>query len=129
MDFIKEKLIILTNELSKLRYEKYCDIKKFEYLPCGYKEDSSIPSQDKFDVFDDSMRVSGCDGHFWFHVNFKTPKSVKDREVVFHLDTTHNGSWDAINPQALVYLDGKIVQGIDFNHRDVLLEFDTQYDM
>nr|WP_289707577.1 hypothetical protein [Enterocloster clostridioformis] len=40
----------------------------------------------------------------------------------FLITTGREGQWDATNPQMLFYLNGKIVQGVDVNHREILIK-------
>ena len=49
--------------------------------------------------------------------------------MYFDLKTGLEGQWNAMNPQCLFYLDGKLVQGLDTNHTDVRLEFGKEYDI
>lgn len=44
------------------------------------------------------------------------------KRVEFRFITGREGQWDATNPQMLFYVNGRPVQGIDVNHRQVLLE-------
>ena len=129
MSFIIEKLTVLTNELSKMRVEQYCDITDITYLPCDYKENSPVPPITDFKPFADGIKVLGEDAHFWFHMNFKTPVKKNNTQVNFHLETSVKDRRDGTNPQSLVYLNGIMVQGLDIHHHDVLLEFDTEYDV
>lgn len=66
--------------------------------------------------------------HYWIKGEFDTPAAEPNTEYCLRADTGING-WDALNPQALLFLNGKIVQGIDVNHKDNSLLPDTHYDM
>ncbi len=102
-------------------------INDFSYAPCGYKTDNTPPA-DGWAPFHAGGHLSGKDRHFWFHFTFKTPTVGEREQVVFHLSTSADGAWDALNPQGLFYANGKTVQGLDINHQDVLLEPNTDYD-
>lgn len=62
----------------------------------------------------------GRDTHAWFRFVVETPACAVGRPLALLLSTDAQG-WDAVNPQFLVFLDGQAVQGVDGNHRDVLL--------
>lgn len=66
--------------------------------------------------------------HYWIKGEFDTPKAEPNTEYCLRVDDGLSG-WDALNPQALLFLNGKIVQGIDRNHRENYLEPGTHYDM
>lgn len=74
--------------------------------------------------------IGGNDAHFWIYKRLKTPKQTRENtKLYFELKTGREGQWDAVNPQCLVFLDGKEVQGMDVNHTDVELEFGKEYDL
>lgn len=120
VELLKENRIVETQMLNGMRY-----------IACDYKkENNNPPAPDAgWMDFPAGTRVSGKDGHFWFHLQFTTPAAQEHRQVQFHLNTSRDGDWDGTNPQCAIYIDGKIVQGLDINHQDALLEFDTQYDL
>ena len=49
------------------------------------------------------------------------PEEFAGKCVVFQLTTGREGEWDATNPQFTIYVNGKLVQGLDVNHREVIL--------
>ena len=49
------------------------------------------------------------------------PDHFHEKCVVYELRTGREGSWDATNPQFRVYLNGVLKQGLDVNHREVIL--------
>lgn len=63
----------------------------------------------------------GYDRHQWFYTEVNIPERFEGRNVIFRITTGREGEWDALNPQFLFYLDGKLVQGLDVNHREVII--------
>lgn len=57
----------------------------------------------------------------WFATDITLPAELEGEEVFFCISTGAEGSWDAVNPQIYFYLDGKLVQGLDVNHREALI--------
>lgn len=130
MDFKAEKIRTLCEKLFELKTEVLGYIDGFEFAPCGYKGNRNVPEDAaEFKKFGRGERVCGKDTHFWFRNKIKTPPHEDGKELYFRLSTGCEGQWDATNPQGLVYLNGKIVQGLDTNHTTVPLEFDTEYDI
>ncbi len=127
MSFIKEKIKITCDNLLGIANKKLYDLDNIEYVPCDYKTDNTFP-RDGWKPFGKTDRVYGVDGHCWFRTNFKTPKAEKNESYYLKCVTGKEGLWDATNPQGLIYLNGKMVQGLDTNHVDVYLEPDTEYE-
>jgi alpha-mannosidase len=63
----------------------------------------------------------GYDRHRWFRTEITIPERFKEKNLIFKISTGHEGEWDALNPQFLFFLDGRLVQGLDVNHREVLI--------
>ncbi len=128
MAFVKDKIKITCENLHGFAYNKLYDIDDIEYVYCDYKTDNSFPS-DGWKPFGKNDRVYGKDGHCWFKTTFKTPKAVAHKNYFIKCTTGFEGQWDATNPQGLIYLNGKMVQGLDTNHVEVFLEPDTDYEL
>lgn len=58
---------------------------------------------------------------FWFKAEFTIPKELNGKYVVLEVATGKEGQWDAVNPQFLSYLNGTVVQGLDTNHREIIV--------
>lgn len=58
----------------------------------------------------------------WYRTRVQIPEEMGGKRVEFRFITGREGQWDATNPQMLFYVNGRPVQGIDVNHRQVLLE-------
>lgn len=68
-----------------------------------------------------TMHWYGPDEHDWFAAEAAVPAAFEGRELWLHVKTQIEEWDDAKNPQFLLFVDGRAVQGIDMNHRDVLL--------
>ena len=129
MDFTKEQIREVAKVLDSLRYTRAGDMKGFEYTACGYIPDNKAP-EGPWEIFPEGLRFGGRDQHFWFRKSFHTPKMREGFRLYFDLKTKeYERDWDAVRPQVLVILNGHVTQGLDINHRQVLLEPDTDYDM
>ena len=127
MSFIKEKIKITCDTLLELAHKKLYPIDNMEYTPCdGYKT-SNTPPADGWMPFPDGTRVRGKDTHYWFRCSLRTPPAEVNTQYYLKYTTGYEGSWDATNPQGLIYANGKMIQGCDTNHTEVFLEPDTEY--
>ncbi len=71
--------------------------------------------------FDSAKDVwSGPDEHYWFRAQITVPESF-DGKTLWVEVATQIRFWDAVNPQFLAFVNGEVVQGLDCNHRDILL--------
>lgn len=61
------------------------------------------------------------DLHRWFCTTVKIPEKMHEKKVVFEIRTGREGQWDATNPQMLLFVNGKLVQAADVNHRELVL--------
>ncbi len=55
----------------------------------------------------------------WFKQTVKIPENFKGRHVIYNI-TPYARAWEnEVNPQFIIYINGKVVQGGDSNHRYV----------
>ncbi len=103
--------------LNGQRFQNVTPIDDIDFYPCEYKTDNTLPSLSLFRKFQKNERWGeGFDTHAWFH--FTLPAVG---ENTFLRARTEYSGWDGNNPQFLTYINGKIVQGMDVNHTEVLL--------
>lgn len=127
----KEKIRTTVEYLKELICIETTELNGFKLLPSEYKKAQRPPASDeKRRTLNGGDFLEGTDTHFWISKKMKTPKAPFDEaRLYFDLKTGRENRWDATNPQALVYLNGHAVQGLDIHHTDIRLEFDTEYDM
>lgn len=70
-------------------------------------------------VGEDELNTPGV---VWYESRLVLPQVQEGQSLEFHLDTGVKGEWEEENPQFEFYVNGEICQGIDRNHRNVLLE-------
>ncbi len=121
MLIIKEKIRKINQYfkiVSGLRQKKIAEIGDILYLPCDYKTDNTLPTPDTMQVFpENGVWGEEIDSHAWFYL--KTGPVLPG--TFLKVETERNG-WDADNPQFLAYVNGKMRQGLDTNHRELFLE-------
>lgn len=62
----------------------------------------------------------GDDSYAWFRCELRLSPEMAGLPVYLCVETGRSG-WDALNPQFTLYVDGELRQGMDVNHRDLLL--------
>ena len=91
----------------------------------AYKVGQTLPDESLFTPLPpDGIWGTGQDSHTWFR--FRIDPVGPD--TYLHISTERSG-WDADNPQFMCYINGKLRQGLDTNHREILLAPDEPADV
>lgn len=122
MYFTEERIKRILDELSKYIHTDSEQITAYKVKAGNYGE-ISVPerSDNGWGPFPADGRWGGKDKHFWFMTDVEIPARFEGKEVVYEVRTGREGQWDATNPQFLVYINGKLTQGLDVNHCEVIL--------
>ena len=115
------------NSISSAMERKICDTLPMEYCESGYKVGNE-PPRDGWKPYSPTVPLAGGDGHYWIRCSFKTPKAEKNEYFVLRATTGREGLVVTTNPQGLLYLNGKMAQGLDTQHTDAFLDEDTEYE-
>ncbi len=122
MLLLKERIQKIINELQGYRYSLSQKIERYKIKEATCKGDKYLElDTDDWKDFGSSQRWGGYDQNFWFSTEVYIPESFSGKPVMFELRTGREHEWDRINPQFKFYIDGKLIQGLDINHREVLL--------
>lgn len=128
-DLAKKKIETLVNKLASLRFEQEQKLAG-EYLFCDYKTDNAIPGKDAGWIpLEETPHFDGVDAHFWLHFHFEIPVIPENKEIRFCLLTGRENVWSCMNPQGMIFVDGKNVQALDTKHIWYPLESGRSYDM
>ena len=114
------------NTSLELIYRKIVDVSGVEICDSEYKTGND-PPMDGWRPYDANIPFVEYDAHFWLRASLRTPTATDNEYLVLRTETGREGMWDATNPQGLLYLNGKMVQGLDTNHIEAFLEADTDY--
>lgn len=126
--FLKDKIRILCENLSQQAKQPCGGVGPLEAVKTGYKQ-GNTPPEEGWLPLEPGAWLEGEDTHYWVRASFRTP-AVSPREyLILEAVTGKEGQWDATNPQGLLYLNGKMTQGLDTNHTEAFLEPDTQYQL
>ena len=124
MPMIREKLVKTCQLLKNYTDRVLEPLRGLEAVECGYKVGHTPPAEGW-----QSLGLIHC-AHkpMWIRGSFTTPEAREGTEYILKFQTGVEG-WDAINPQGMLYLNGKMVQGIDTNHMEAFLAPGTGYEM
>lgn len=93
-------------------------------------------SEQPWQLFQAGDRWGGNDAHAWFQADIQLkPEDIgkpltarlatcQEHKNQYHLVSFYAGSqqkdrWDIMNPQFILYLDGRLNQGVDVNHNEI----------
>jgi alpha-mannosidase len=124
MFFVLERADKIAEELKKYIYTSKMIIRE-----CGFKEGkfSNIAAVDAsplpWNAFPSGTRWGGNDRHSWFRAQVALPENFNHKTVAFLIHTSVGSGLvdDAANPQFMLYINGQFIQGMDINHREVIL--------
>lgn len=123
MDFLDKRVNGICEELKKLKIKQRCPIAAWEYKEGDFihPEDAAADAAE-WQTFDSqTMHWYGKDRHYWFKTTFTVPKELDGKPMWMHVRTQIDEWDDAKNPQFLLFVNKAVTQGMDMNHRDVLL--------
>lgn len=121
--FINEQIEKLCSTLRDYSVTERKEITDIEYTESGYRGSEGAP-KDGWQHFHLNTVLSGTDKHYWFRFNINCENAGEHKKRFLKFQTGREGTWDAINPQGLVFINGKATQGIDVNHTELLLDYD-----
>ena len=121
MFFALERIQKICNDLKNYVYTDKVQINNYKMLEGNYLGLEAINNaKGKWQDFKTGDLWGGRDYHCWFKTSVEVPESFKGKTIALNFYTFEEG-WDAINPQFILYVNGEEIQGIDINHREVIL--------
>ncbi len=123
MHFLDKRVKVICDELRKLQRKQKFPVKNWKYKKGNYvhPEDAEAAKEAWEDFDCDTMHWYGPDKHYWFKTIYTVPEELAGKRMWMHVMTQINEWDDGKNPQFLLFVNGTAVQGIDMNHREVLL--------
>ncbi len=126
MNFIYERIEQMLSRIYPLTKRAVYPIDGFECAECGYKTSETPDEELVYRPWTKNDRFGGKEEwHGWYRGIVKVPDCPEGCSL--ELENYYD---DGQNPQYLVYLDGKLVQGTDKNHVSVPLDpTHSEYDV
>ncbi|MFG6368666.1 MAG: alpha-mannosidase [Lachnospiraceae bacterium] len=123
MHFLDKRVNVICEELKKLKVKQKFVIDNWMYKEGNFirpeEAEADTTAWEKFDC--QNMHWYGKDRHYWFKTTYQVPQELDGKRMWLHVRTQIDEWDDAKNPQFLLFVNGEVIQGIDMNHRDVLL--------
>ncbi|WP_413376543.1 alpha-mannosidase [Alkalihalobacillus sp. 1P02AB] len=116
-----EKLENRINELDRLRYRDIKMVNSFSTFEPMRGEENLLPegySDQKMSV---NSNWSGRDRYLWLHTTLCIPEKWLGKKSVLFLDLGRTGGGNNSGFESLLYVNKKPFQGVDSNHREVIL--------
>ena len=116
--------------LKSTEFENVTPIENITYCHCDYKTDNTPPPLSEFVPFENGGSFgTGDDSHAWFHFTIDIPTHMQSKPVELGICTDFDRFGVTTNPQFLLYVNGKIRQGMDTRHKEYLLPEGTHFDI
>lgn len=123
MVFAKERAQVICDQLKKFRKMQSLPLHDWQMKDGTFfrpGEADAAPSP--WVAFDsETAHWYGPDRHYWFRTAFTVPKNFDGRPLYLILRTQIEEWDDGKNPQFLLFVNGTVTQGLDMNHREVLI--------
>lgn len=119
MIFTQQRAEKIALELKNRIYCDKIDITDYKVAEGRYSDITNKETQ--WNEYKTGELWGGRDKHFCFKTTIVVPERFNGKTIAFNIRTGFEGEWDALNPQFLFYLNGNIIQGLDTNHREVLI--------
>lgn len=128
MDFLDKRVNGICEELKKLKVKRKFPINTWQYKEGNFIYPADAAADEAaWEEFDcKTMHWYGKDRHYWFKTTFTVPEELSGKRMWLRVYTQIDEWDDAKNPQFLLFVNGKVVQGIDMNHREVLLSTEAE---
>jgi alpha-mannosidase len=122
MYFTEQKIKKILKDLEIHCYPDSVRIESYK-MKEGFDPGNERPDLDdsRWVEFRTSDRWGGRDTHYSFRTRISIPENFHGKTVVYRLETGREGQWDATNPQFFIYVNGRLIQGLDVNHREIEL--------
>ena len=122
MNYLRERIFQELGWLADRIVVQRQPVENITYVPWDYKGEGHIAPRDGWrpqrsrEELRETIPAGGTktgygEYHAWFKARLEIPQSMKGRKVELCIRSGHG-----FHPQYIVYLDGRIVQGVDGNH-------------
>lgn len=111
----------LLQDLRKWEVREEFEIKEIQWMKEYVRHPEDLLEVKSWQTFANGSTWGGKDQHAFFSFDVEVNEKYPNQRSVLSLETVLEG-WDAINPQFMVFIDGKFRQGMDINHREIVLQ-------
>lgn len=109
-------------EFPKFVYQETKPITGWQMADAAWDErEVPAPGTKELQPFTIGDRWGGPDVWKWFFGKVEVPQEWVGKKVALYLHFGRRGEWDATASEALLYVNGKPLAGLDTNHQEVVL--------
>lgn len=122
MYYLLERIDKTCGEIAKHVYKDQINLENYMYIDGNYHNIDLIKEapEDGWREFKTGDLWGGKDCHGWFKCSVEVPENFAGQTIALNFHTFEEG-WDATNPQFILYVNGEQIQGVDINHREIIL--------
>ena len=125
MYYALERVQKICNDLKDLVYLDKLSIDDYKIIEGNYLGiDAANKAEGTWEDFHTGDLWGGYDKHYWFKTSVTVPEGFKGKTIALSFKTFDEG-WDAINPQFILYVNGEHIEGLDINHKEVIMSHDA----
>ncbi len=122
MLLLEKRIKRILDELKEYIYPLAKSVEGYSYKTAGERKfEAADPGGPGWETFGTGSIWGGHREYHWFTAEIAIPEAYDGKCVIYELTTGREGSWEATNPQFRIYVNGKMVQGLDVNHRSIIL--------
>lgn len=123
MVYLDKRIQVICDELKRLVVKQDRPMTGWQYKEGNYVFPADAAADSRpFQEFDSqTMHWYGPDRHYWFRCEYTVEPEFEGKSLWMMVRTQIEEWDDAKNPQFLVFVNGVPIQGVDMNHREVLL--------
>lgn len=123
-NFLKQRIGEVLKQLEKYITPVRRKVTGWQTMECDYKQNNTVPSpnEGEWREFGEFERWGmKPEEHRWFYKHLEIPEELQSEDLELYVSSTdvHDENWE---PQFLIYIDGKLIRGLDSKHRYLKLE-------
>lgn len=130
--FLTERLHLLCEKLQQGILTTRVKIERVDFTLCGYKTGNTPPDLSAFRPLNPAEKLAVPDQHHWLHFTVDTPAlRFPENALVLEFSAGVAGGhwWAGDYPQTIAYINGRMAQGLDANHRTVRVPENAHLDV
>lgn len=122
MFFERERIGEIIKQLERRCYIYAAEVKHWRGMGEHFKiTDTWNKDTTSWEEVDPADLGKSASAYFGISAEVTIPECLDGLPVELAVSTGREGEWDATNPQMAAYVNGQLSQGIDVNHRSILL--------
>ncbi|MCD8022228.1 MAG: alpha-mannosidase, partial [Lachnospiraceae bacterium] len=128
MWFIDKRIKVICDELKRLTVVKRVPVGNLLYKKGLYFRPEEVDASDTgLEEYNRGFtKWYGPDEHYWFRTDYTVPEEFEGKTLRLHVATQIREWDDGKNPQFLLFVNVKVTEGLDMNHREIQMTESAQ---